>query len=75
MAATAGANTGRRSRHEVRPVSNQINWIALPGGRHDAAGMRTRLTLFASLRIEEPVVLTIRQIDRPIEVIEPGTPL
>jgi hypothetical protein len=33
---------------------NQVDWIALPGGRHDASATRTRLTLFVSLRLEEP---------------------
>ncbi len=35
-------------------MSNQINWVALPGGRHDANATRTRLTLFTSLRLEDP---------------------
>ena len=35
-------------------MANLITWTALPGGRHDESAARTRLSLFVSLRIEDP---------------------
>lgn len=35
-------------------MANLITWTALPGGRHDASSARTRLSMFVSLRIEDP---------------------
>ena len=35
-------------------MANLITWTALPGGRHEASSARTRLSMFVSLRIDDP---------------------
>ena len=35
-------------------MANLITWTALPGGRHDVLSPRTRLSMFVSLRMEDP---------------------